>query len=147
MRNVKQISYNMCLILDNFRYKQFLNDFLFTISRFYGLTKWRYFYCNIWSDKKSWSINCKSIVLPLLQVEIPAKKRKHLTLKVVNAITNDIQRDNPNQLQIIRVITDKKFWNVNFWGTSNFSADVCFQCIKFFGLDFCCNGNYLWLSL
>ena len=49
-----------------------------------------------------------------MQVEIPAKERKHLTLKVVNAITNDIQRDNHNELQIIRIITDKKFYNVNF---------------------------------
>ena len=41
--------------------------------------------------RKAASLNCKSIVLPLSQVEIPAKKRKHLTLKIVNAITNDIQ--------------------------------------------------------
>ena len=58
--------------------------------------------------RKAASLNCKSIVLPLSQVEIPAKKRKHLTLKIVNAITNDIQRDNLNELQIIRVITDTK---------------------------------------
>ena len=58
--------------------------------------------------RKVASLNCKSIVLPLSQVEIPAKKRKHLTLKIVNAITNDIQRDNLTELQIIRVITDTK---------------------------------------
>ena len=41
--------------------------------------------------RRAASLNCKSIVLS--QVEIPAKKRKPLTLKIVNAITNDIQRD------------------------------------------------------
>ena len=56
--------------------------------------------------RRAASLNCKSIVLS--QVEIPAKKRKPLTLKIVNAITNDIQRDNLNELQIIRVITDTK---------------------------------------
>ena len=85
-----------------------LNDFLSIISRIYGLTRWRYFCRNKWSDKKNWSLNCKSIVLPLSQVEIPAKKRKHLTLKIVSAITNDVQLDSLNELQIIRVTTDRK---------------------------------------
>ena len=58
--------------------------------------------------RRATSLNCKSIVLPLLQAEIPAKKRKHLTLKIVNAITNHIQRANLNELQIIRITTDTK---------------------------------------
>ena len=40
--------------------------------------------------RRAASRSCKSIVLPLSQVEIPPKKRKHLTLKIVNVITNDI---------------------------------------------------------
>ena len=56
--------------------------------------------------RRAASLNCKSIVLPLSQVHIPAKKRKYLTLKIVNAIINDIQRNNLNELQIISVITD-----------------------------------------
>ena len=42
--------------------------------------------------RRAASLNCKSIVLPLSQAEITAKKRKHLILKIFNAITNDIQR-------------------------------------------------------
>ena len=64
--------------------------------------------------RRAASLNCKSIVLPLSQVEIPAKKRKHLTLKIVNAITNDIQLDSLNELQIIRVITDTKVFKGEF---------------------------------
>ena len=56
--------------------------------------------------RRAASLNCKSIVLPLSQVQIPAKKRKCLTLKIVNTIINDIQRNNLNELQIISVITD-----------------------------------------
>lgn len=58
--------------------------------------------------RRAASLNCKSIVLPLSQAEITAKKRKHLILKIFNAITNDIQRDNLSDLQAIRVITDIK---------------------------------------
>ena len=43
--------------------------------------------------RRAASLNCKLIVLPISQVEIPTKKRKHLTSKTVNAITNDVQRD------------------------------------------------------
>ena len=51
----------------------------------------------------------KSTVLPPSQVEIPVKKRKNLTLKIVNAITNVIQRDNNlSKLQIITVITNTR---------------------------------------
>ena len=32
--------------------------------------------------RRAASLNCKSIVLPLSQVQIPAKKRKYLTLKL-----------------------------------------------------------------
>ena len=41
--------------------------------------------------RRAASLHCKSIILPLSQVEIPAKKRKHITLNIVNAITSDIQ--------------------------------------------------------
>ena len=54
------------------------------------------------------SLNCKSIMLPLLPTEIPSNKKKNLKLKNLNAITNGIQQDNLNELQIIRVITDTK---------------------------------------
>ena len=64
--------------------------------------------------RRAASLNCKSIVLSLSQVEIPTKKRKHLTLKIVNAITNDIQLDSLNELQIIRVITDTKVFKGEF---------------------------------
>ena len=74
-------------------------------------------------------LNCKSIVLPLSQVEISVKKRKHLTLKIVNAIINDIQLDSLNKLQIIRVITDTKVLKGEFMRNFKFlrkqsSADV-----------------------
>ena len=75
--------------------------------------------------RRAASLNCKSIVLPLSQVEIPAKKRKHLTLKIVRAITNDVQLDSLNELQIIRVTTDRKVLKGEF--VRNFkesSADV-----------------------
>ena len=45
------------------------------------------------------SLNYKSIFLRLSQVEIPAKKRKNLTIKIVNSIANDIQQDNLNKLK------------------------------------------------
>ena len=68
-----------------------------------------------------WIVNA----LPLLEVEIDAKKRKHLTLKIVSAITNDVQLDSLNELQIIRVTTDRKVLKGEF--VRNFkesSADV-----------------------
>ena len=40
--------------------------------------------------RRTTSLNCKSIVSPLSQVEIPAKKKRNQILKIVNAITNDI---------------------------------------------------------
>ena len=59
--------------------------------------------------RRAASLNCKSTVLPPSQVEIPVKKRKNLTLKIVNAITNVIQRDNNlSKLQIITVITNTR---------------------------------------
>ena len=86
------------------------NDFFFLISRFYvdlpdddiseGISE---------VLRRTTSLNCKSIVSPLSQVEIPAKKKRNQILKIVNAITNDIQQDNLNEFQIIRVITDTKF--------------------------------------
>ena len=81
--------------------------------------------------RRAASLNCKSIALPLSQVEIPAKKRKHLTLKIVSAITNDIQRDNLNELQIIRVITDTKVLKDEFRGTSNLSEKQVHQMFNF----------------
>ena len=59
--------------------------------------------------RRTTSLKCKSIVSPLSKVEIPAKKKRNQILKIVNAITNDIQQDNLNEFQIIRVITDTKF--------------------------------------
>ena len=73
--------------------------------------------------RRAASLNCTYIVLLLSEAEIPAMKRKHLTFKIVNATTNDIQWDNLNVMQIVRVITDTKVLKVNFWGTSNLSED------------------------
>ena len=58
--------------------------------------------------RRTASLNCISIVLPLSQVAIPAKKKKNLTLRIVNAIINHIQRYNLSELQTARVITDTK---------------------------------------
>ena len=81
--------------------------------------------------RRAASLNCTSIVLLLLQVEIPAMKRKHLTFKIVNPTINDIQWDNLNLLQIMRVITDTKVLKMNFWGTSNLSEKQVQQMFNF----------------
>ena len=51
--------------------------------------------------RRAASLNCESIVLPLSQVEIPAKKGKHLIK--ISVITNYVKQDNYNSQESLPI--------------------------------------------